>query len=121
MGGPQVGIFKSTCTFPCRKSPYTYGNGASSFGCPLSHAALACDQKLWLRNQYFPMCGKWELANPDMEIVNHRFHMGIQNTRLPVSIWGSPNGSSNSKTLHRNGIQTIRLPVSILASSNGNL
>jgi len=28
-----------------------------------------------------------------MEMVNHRFHMGIENFWLPISIWGSPNGN----------------------------
>jgi hypothetical protein len=30
-----------------------------------------------------------------MEMVNHRFHMGIEKFMIPVSIWGSPYGNGD--------------------------
>ena len=46
----------------------------------------------------------WEqgLTYPHMERVNHRFHIGIENFWLPISIWGSPYGNGD-----------WRVPVSI--------
>jgi hypothetical protein len=32
-----------------------------------------------------------------MEMVNHHFHVGIQNIRLHISKWGSPNGKGLQK------------------------
>jgi len=33
------------------------------------------------------------MTYPNIEMVNRRFHMGIENFWLPVSIWGSPYGN----------------------------
>jgi hypothetical protein len=35
------------------------------------------------------------LPYPHMEMVNHRFHMGIEKFMIPVSIWGSPYGKGD--------------------------
>jgi hypothetical protein len=39
----------------------------------------------------------WErgLTYPHIEMVNHRFHMGIEKFMIPVSIWGSPYGNGD--------------------------
>ena len=39
----------------------------------------------------------WErgLLYPHIEMVNHRFHMGIEKFMIPVSMWGSPYGNGD--------------------------
>jgi hypothetical protein len=32
---------------------------------------------------------------PHMEMVNHRFHMGIEKFMIPISIWGSLYGNGD--------------------------
>jgi len=42
-----------------------------------------------------PDMGEWGLTYPHIEMVNHRFHMGIEKFMNPISIWGSPYGNGD--------------------------
>jgi len=73
-------------------SPFPYGD------CPLPYGDLS-----QIDPHYHTGIPIWErgLTYPHMEMVNHRFHMGIEKFWLPVSIWGSP---------YRNGDDTPPFP-----------
>jgi hypothetical protein len=73
----KTGIVASP--FPYRDCPFQYGDLTQIDPC--YHTGIP----IWKRGSTYP----------HMEMVNHRFHMGIENLWLPVSIWESPYGKGD--------------------------
>jgi hypothetical protein len=64
-----------------RGSPFPYGDSTQMD--PRYHTGIP----IWERG----------LTYPHMEMVNLRFHMGIENFMIPVSIWGSRYGNEDRR------------------------
>jgi len=75
----ETGIDASS--FPYGDCPLPYGYGDSTQMDPRYQTGIL----IWERG----------LTYPHMEMVNHRFHMGIEKFWLLVSIWGSPHGNGD--------------------------